>query len=101
MRGRQFQIRMTFPLELTGKEQVTQQVTQQVKSLLEIMDGEMTRAEIQNGLGLKDRNNFTKNYLLPALENGLIEMTIPDKPKSSKQRYKLSEKGFAIWQEKE
>ena len=32
-------------------------------------------------------------YIRPALEAGLIEMTIPDKPNSSNQRYRLTPKG--------
>lgn len=39
-------------------------------------------------LELKHRPTFRDNYLLPALELGLIEMTVPDKPHSSKQKYK-------------
>ncbi len=33
-------------------------------------------------VGLKHKPTFRKNYLDPALELGLIEMIIPDKPKS-------------------
>ena len=39
-------------------------------------------------LELKHRPTFRDNYLLPALELGYIDMTIPDKPNSSKQKYK-------------
>lgn len=48
----------------------------------------MLREEIQAMLGLKDRKSFRDRYLKPALEAGLIEMTLPDKPTSKVQRYK-------------
>lgn len=38
-------------------------------------------------LGIKSRNSFRDNYLKPAIEAGLIGMTIPDKPTSKNQRY--------------
>ena len=44
-------------------------------------------------LGLRDMVSFRQAYLQPALENGLIERTIPDKPQSRHQRYRLTEKG--------
>ena len=56
----------------------------------------MTRQEIQGAVGLKDDEHFRKKYLLPALESGLIEMTIPDKPRSSRQKYRLTRKGLEI-----
>ncbi|MEO8754884.1 MAG: Fic family protein [Casimicrobiaceae bacterium] len=34
-------------------------------------------------------------FLQPALEAGWIEMTVPDKPNSSRQQYRLSVKGVA------
>ncbi|MDF1548044.1 MAG: hypothetical protein P1P88_09485 [Bacteroidales bacterium] len=63
---------------------------------MQILDGELNRQEIQEKLGLSDRENFRLNYLQVALDNGLVEMTIPDKPKSSKQKYKLSIKGIEV-----
>ena len=55
----------------------------------------MTRQELLEALGLKDRKHFGDAYLQPALEAGAIEMTIPDKPNSRNQRYRLTELGRA------
>ena len=74
----------------------TAQVTEQVgleARLLQVMSGEMTGRGIQEALGLRHRIHFRDAYLLPALQAGLIEMTIPDKPRSSKQRYRLTPAG--------
>lgn len=67
--------------------------------LLRAISGEMKRSEIQKALSLKHEEHFRKAYLTPALEAELIEMTIPDKPQSSRQRYRLTAKGNAIIQQ--
>ena len=43
-----------------------------------------------------DRTKFRNQVLNPLLNAGLLEMTIPDKPRSSKQKYRLTEKGRAV-----
>ena len=53
----------------------------------------MTGQQLQEALNLSDAKHFRSNFLLPALRDGLIEMTVPDKPRSSKQRYRLTPKG--------
>jgi Fic family protein len=75
-------------LELAQTAQVRAQVTAQVERLLEALDsGELSTAELMGQLGLKHRQSFRSLYLLPALELGLVKMTIPDKPNSSRQKY--------------
>ena len=73
--------------------QVTQQVTPQVSKLLAACDGELNRAELQTRMGLGDREHFRTEYLRPAIDQGLIEMAIPEKLRSSNQRYRLTDKG--------
>lgn len=75
--------------------QVTPQVSPQVLALLAKVSGEMARQELMEALGLKDRKHFGDAYLQPALDAGVLEMTIPDKPQSSKQRYRLTDLGQA------
>ena len=41
----------------------------------------------------KNRTRFRHRVLGPLLAEGLLEMTVPDKPKSSKQRYRTTEVG--------
>jgi len=87
-------LRMTFPVT----QKVTQQVTQQARQLISVIECEINRQEIQDKLKLNDRMNFIKNYLNPGMEEELIEMTIPDKPNSRLQKYRLTKKGMSLKQ---
>lgn len=63
-------------------------------SLIRVVQGEMTRKTLQQALALKDAEHFRKRYLLPALAAGLLEMTLPDKPNSRLQMYRLTAAGL-------
>jgi ATP-dependent DNA helicase RecG len=69
--------------------EVIPEVTPEV-ALLTALTSPLDRRALQAALGLKDEEHFRKSYLLPALEAGWIEMTLPDKPRSSKQRYRIT-----------
>lgn len=88
-----FMLRMILDSVITSAPQVTPQVTPQVGELLDAFQGEMSREALQSVLGLLDRKSFRERYLKPALADGLIEMTIPDKPNSRLQKYRLTDKG--------
>ena len=64
-----------------------------VVRLLRAISGDVTRQHLQEALGLKHEDHFRNAYLQPALRAGLIEMTIPDKPRSRRQRYRLTPDG--------
>ena len=70
-------------------DQVTDQDKSPVDRLLSVLGNDMLSAtEIMERLGLSHRPTFRKNYLNPALEQNLIERTIPDRPNSKNQKYR-------------
>ncbi len=71
----------------------TPQVPPQVERLLELVNGEMSRREMLDALGLRDRKWLRQGYLGPALQAGLIEMTRPEAPRAKDQRYRLTPAG--------
>lgn len=56
----------------------------------------MSRNELLDALHLKDRKSLRDVYILPALNDHLIKMTQPDSPRSTYQKYRLTEKGKAL-----
>lgn len=69
--------------------QVSVQDNQSIAKLLAALGSRTLSAdELMQRVGLKSRDGFRRNWLKPALELGLIEMTIPDKPNSRNQRYR-------------
>ena len=75
---------------------VAEHVTAQVLQLLRACRGEQSRADLMDAVGLTHREHFREAYLVPALAVGYLEMTIPDKPKSSRQKYRLTPAGHTF-----
>ena len=70
-------------------DQVTVQDKTPVERILSALNDEtLSATELMERLGLSHRPTFRKNYLNPALEQKLIERTIPDKPNSKNQKYR-------------
>ncbi len=70
-------------------DQVTVQDKMPVERILSALSDEtLSATELMERLGLSHRPTFRKNYLNPALEQKLIERTIPDKPNSKNQKYR-------------
>lgn len=88
------------PVEAPGTPPVTPQVTPPVAVLvlLRLIQsmGPLGNSEILVHLGLKDRTHLRNHYIDPALTAGLIERTLPDKPNSRFQRYRLTAKGRSM-----
>ena len=90
-------------LEETGEDEKTRQAlikyrtsTAQVphkSQVLEFCTGPRSFKEIMNQLGLKHRVYVLKEYIQPLVQEGLLALIIPDKPRSSRQKYLTTEKG--------
>jgi ATP-dependent DNA helicase RecG len=73
--------------------QATPQVTPQVRAVLRRAADASTRDDLQRAAGIGDREHFRTRYMLPLLAAGWLAMTIPNKPRSSKQRYVVTPEG--------
>ena len=66
-----------------------EQLPEYIRKLLDVMEYDIPYASkaLMEKMGLKSKEGFRRNYLRPAMEMGLIRMTIPEKPNSRNQRY--------------
>ena len=60
---------------------------------------QLSAKEIMAGLQLKGRDNFLNLYLLPAIAEGYVRLLYPDKPRHPRQKYLLTVKGLALYNE--
>lgn len=74
--------------------------TQQVESLILIMNERVWSVrDMMSLMELKDRVNFLKNYLNPALYGGFVEPLFPNNLNHPKQKYRLTNKGKVLLME--
>lgn len=87
-------------------EQVAPKSTEQVPALVQLSatqwlivehtDTPRTLSELLRITGYKQRPHFKAQHLEPLLAGGVIRMTVPDKPTSSKQQYVLTDTGVKL-----
>ena len=65
----------------------------QAKKVLQLCMTERTLLEIMGEMQLTSRNKFRKNFVIPLLNLHLLERTVPDKPNSRNQKYRITSKG--------
>ncbi|MFN7097889.1 MAG: Fic family protein [Gammaproteobacteria bacterium] len=93
--------RFILPLENQATMHVTPHVTphatphvtpqdERMQKIREFCMEAKSREEIQDFLGLKDREYFRLKVLNPLIKQGFLTLTFPDKPKSPKQKYYAS-----------
>ena len=75
-------------------------LSENVKRLvLFVANEERSVKEMMEAAGLKNRSNFLKYSLMPAITEGLIRMKYPDLPRHPRQRYLLTVKELAVYKE--
>ena len=83
----------------TSTRQVPDKFTTGNSRILELIrvlgDKELSLKELLVLLSLKDRENFKKSYLEPAIQSGFVRCLYPDSPRHPRQKYLLTEKGQA------
>ncbi|MFQ9069478.1 MAG: Fic family protein [Bacteroides stercoris] len=88
------------PVNRTSAEQLAVQVTEQVRSLLlALSNKQLSLKGLMEKVGLKQRPTFLENYITPAFEAGVIKVLYPDKPNHPRQKYLLTAKGLALYNE--
>jgi ATP-dependent DNA helicase RecG len=88
-----FHFVVRLPVHPLGKLPTTH-VTVEVAALLQVIQGDMPRPALQAAMGLRNAEHFRKAYLVPAMAAGYLEMTLPDTPRSTRQRYRLTPLGL-------
>ncbi len=88
----EFMLRMideTLLIVLSTSQKESRNISEQVNKLLDVMDYDipLSSNEIMKRLGIKSKETLRGSYLNPAIKNGLVKMTIPDKPNSKNQKY--------------
>lgn len=60
---------------------------------------ELSLKNMMDALGLKGRDNFLTLYLNPAITAGYVRLLYPDSPRHPRQKYLLTVKGLAVYNE--
>ncbi|MCG5517400.1 MULTISPECIES: ATP-binding protein, partial [unclassified Ectothiorhodospira] len=91
---------LAAPVVVPENASLTQSLTQSVTQsdallpMLQLLrEGSQSSGELRRHLELRHRAHFRRHYLVPALQRGLIEMTLPETPNSRLQQYRLTAKG--------
>lgn len=74
---------------IEGVSKQINHISTYVKRLLEVMETGITYTtnELMELLDMKSRVSFRENYLIPAIDNGVVKMSFPENPTNKNQTY--------------
>ena len=76
----------------------TEQAAEQVRAIVAALGKEqLTLKQIMDKIGMKHRPNFIDNYLNPAVAGGYVRLLYPERPRHPRQKYLLSVRGLALY----
>ena len=86
------------PISLT--QDLLQTENPLIRNLVKVVgNNQCSIKEMLEGVGLKDRKNFLEYHLTPAISEGFVRLLFPDKPRHPRQKYMLTVKGLALYNE--
>mgnify|MGYP004475950739 FL=1 len=84
----------------TSFDETVSALSENIKRLIiAIGTDEKSVKEMMEAVGLKNRPNFLEYSLTPAITEGLVKMKFPNSPRHPRQKYLLTVKGLAIYDE--
>lgn len=84
----------------TSLDETVSTLSENIKRLIiAIGTDEKSVKEMMEAVGLKNRPNFLEYSLTPAITEGLVKMKYPNSPHHPRQKYMLTVKGLAIYNE--
>ncbi len=82
----------------TSFDETVSALSENIKRLIiAIGTDEKSVKEMMDTVGLKNRPNFLEYSLTPALQNGLVTTKFPNSPRHPRQKYLLTVKGLAVY----
>lgn len=96
----QFPEEMQEKVESMDDRTTTEQLPEQLRVLLLVIgDEQYTLKQLMENVGLKHRPTFLENYINPAMKDGFIRLLYPEKPNHPRQKYLLTVRGMAVYDE--
>lgn len=90
------QVTEQVALEQAGLDRSLDRLTEVQWRIVGYADVPRSLAELMAHAGYRQRPHFVATHMEPLLDGGVLRPTIPDKPRSSRQRYVLTETGIQL-----
>ncbi|MFD2249772.1 ATP-dependent DNA helicase RecG [Pseudochelatococcus lubricantis] len=96
MAGATDQVTEQVATEHTGLDRSLDRLTEVQWRIVDFADVPRSLAELMAHAGYSQRPHFVAAHMKPLLSGGVLRPTIPDKPRSSQQRYVLTDAGIQL-----